>query len=294
MVRLKDLLSHLYVLIPVFDRQKHYWIGEEEVEKLLRFGEGWLETHPEKEFITDRYFARKRSLARLALDRMEDGESGATEEAEEGKEDKEEKLQLSLNAKRLEAVVAALRESGAKTVIDMGCGEGNLLQLLLREKNFTKIAGFDVSVTALEMASRRLRLDQMSDAQKSRVTLFQSSLTYKDDRCAGYDAAAVVEVVEHLDRNRLSAFARVLFGHARPGTVVLTTPNVEFNENYESLVQGRLRHGDHRFEWTREQFRQWADGVAARYGYSVACVGIGDLDEERGAQTQMGVFKRCE
>lgn len=294
-VRLQDLLRHLYVLIPVFDRQKHYWVGKEEVEKLLRHGEGWLEEHPEKEFITRRYFARKQGLARLALDRLDNGEAGAgvtVVDAEEADESDETIKKPSLNSRRLTAVVEALKEAGATSVIDMGCGEGNLLQLLMKEKSLAKIAGMDVSFSVLERAYQRLKIDRMPELQKNRLTLFQSSLTYKDDRYAGYAAAAVVEVVEHLDHNRLAAFEQVLFGATKPPVVVLTTPNIEYNENYESLTEGSLRHGDHRFEWTRAEFRQWGDKVATKYGYTVVYSDIGDEDETRGTPTQMGVFTR--
>jgi len=290
-VRLQDLLRHLYVLIPVFDRQKHYWVGKEEVEKLLRHGDGWLEEHPEKEFITRRYFARKQGLARLALDRLDNGEGGAVEESEET-EDIHKKP--SLNSRRLTAVVDALKEAGATSVIDMGCGEGNLLQLLIKEKSFAKVAGMDVSFSILERAYQRLKIDRMPEFQKNRIMLFQSSLTYKDDRYVGYDAAAVVEVIEHLDQNRLAAFEQVLFGATKPSVAVLTTPNIEYNENYESLTEGSLRHGDHRFEWTRAEFRQWGNEVADKYGYTVKYSDIGDEDETRGTPTQMGVFTLCE
>jgi 3' terminal RNA ribose 2'-O-methyltransferase Hen1 len=285
-VRLKDLLVHLYVLIPVFDSRKHYWIGKDEVDKLLRVGGGWLELHPEKEFIVSRYFGGRRGLVRIALERLDDGESGATEEAEETEE------KPGQNKRRLSAVASALR--GCESVIDMGCGQGNLLRLLLKEESFTKIAGTDVSPSALERAKRKLNLDNLPNVLKNRVTLFQSSLTYEDERHAGYDAAAVVEVVEHLDPGRLAAFERVLFARARPRKVVLTTPNIEYNENYKNLPKDKLRHDDHRFEWTREQFHCWADGVAERRGYSVVYSEIGDEDEERGAPTEMGVFTLCE
>jgi 3' terminal RNA ribose 2'-O-methyltransferase Hen1 len=286
-VRLKEMLAHLYVLIPVFDRQKHYWIGSEEVDKLLRAGEGWLEKHPEKEFIVSRYLGRGRGLTRAALERLDGGESGADTESGEDGENKP-----SLNERRLQAVVSALR--GCESVIDMGCGDGNLIRLMMREKSFSRIAGTDVSLAALERAKRKLDYDNLPDALKNRVTLFQSSLTYEDDRHTGYDAAAVVEVIEHIDPGRLSAFERVLFDRARPGKVVVTTPNVEYNENYTGLSDNRLRHADHRFEWTREQFRRWGDGAATRYGYSVVYGEIGDEDEEYGSPTEMGVFTRCE
>ncbi|MDR1965105.1 MAG: 3' terminal RNA ribose 2'-O-methyltransferase Hen1 [Synergistaceae bacterium] len=292
-VRLKDLLLHLYVLIPVFDRQKHYWVGEDEIEKLLCHGKGWLEGHPEREFIVRGYFnRRKQYLARLALERLDDGEGGARDEMGKSGEEETDR-QPSLNKRRLEAVVAALKDNGAASVIDMGCGEGNLLRLLLKERSFAKVAGTDLSLSALERAGRRIRLDRLPETLKNRVTVFQSSLTYRDGRFSGYDAAACVEVIEHIDRNRLPAFERVLFGCAKPRVIVLTTPNVEYNENYEFLGEGLLRHGDHRFEWTRGQFREWGDRTAQKHGYSVSYSDIGDADGERGAPTQMGVFVLC-
>lgn len=294
-VRLQTLLRHLYVLIPVFDRQKHYWIGRDEVDKLLRHGEGWLKDHPEKDFITARYMGGRHSLTRMAMDKLvEDGQTGALTQEAPSDDAEITPKPPNLNTRRLTAVVQALKNAGAASVIDMGCGEGRLLFLLLKERDFSRIAGTDVSWQALERARQRLGLERLPDMQKSRVALFQGSLTYKDGRFRGYDAACVVEVIEHMDLNRLPAFEQVLFGEARPGTVILTTPNAEYNERYEFLYEGSLRHRDHRFEWTRRQFEDWARGVAGQYGYTVAFSPIGDEAETHGAPTQMGVFTLCE
>ncbi|MDR0652477.1 MAG: 3' terminal RNA ribose 2'-O-methyltransferase Hen1 [Synergistaceae bacterium] len=294
---LKDMLAHLYILIPVFDRRKHYWVGADEIDKLLEKGAGWIESHPERDFIIRRYLAGRRRLARIAMERLEDGESGATEDAdlEPAEREAPEKAEVKkrLNARRMEAVIAALLSHGASTVIDLGCGEGNLLRLLLREKSFARVAGADASMLALERARRRLDVENMSPARAARLALFQGSLTYRDERFAGYDAAVCMEVIEHIDKNRLAAFEDVLFAHARPRVVVITTPNIEYNEKFENM-SGPLRHGDHRFEWTRDEFHAWGDEVARRNGYEAAFSDIGDVDEERGTQTQMGVFTRCE
>lgn len=291
-VRLCDLLKHLFVLIPVFDRQKHYWIGSDEVKKLLRIGEGWLSTHPEKSYITNRYLKRRRSLVDMAFERLAEVEEGAEPEddsQEEGEEEVAEK-KLSLNAKRLGGVIAALKNHGVRSVIDLGCGEGNLMRQLVRDGQFAKITGVDVSHVSLERAVGRLRLDRAGDRVRDRVKLFQGSLTYKDARFQGYDAACVIEVIEHMDLSRLRAFERVLFEFTRPPLVILTTPNREYNARYENLNEDKLRHHDHRFEWTREEFRSWADRVAREHGYSVSFSDIGDRDEELGTPTQMGVF----
>lgn len=291
-VRLRDLLKHLFVLIPVFDRQKHYWIGTDEVEKLLRMGEDWLPGHPEKGYITSRYLSRRRPLVNLALARLAEAEDPPETAEEDADAPEPKEKRLSLNTQRLGGVVAALKASGAASVIDLGCGEGNLLQLLIKERQFTRLAGMDVSSQALGWAAERLHLDTASDGLRARLQLFQGSLTYRDARLSDYEAAAVVEVIEHLDLPRLAAFERVLFEFARPRTVVLTTPNREYNARYEGMAANALRHGDHRFEWTRAQFRDWAKGVAERFGYQVQFSDIGETDAELGAPTQMGVFTR--
>ena len=199
---------------------------------------------------------------------------------------------MSLNEQRLGAVLAAIRASGARRVLDLGCGEGRLLRELLEDKQFEEIIGMDVSIRSLETARDRLKLDRLPERQAARIKLIHGSLIYRDRRLEGFDAAAVVEVVEHLDPPRLSAFERVLFEFARPGTVVLTTPNREYNVMWENVGAERFRHPDHRFEWTRAEFRDWAEGIAGRFGYSVRFQPIGPADEAVGSPTQMGVFRR--
>jgi len=293
---LADLLTHLYVLIPVFDGRKHYFVGDDEIEKLLTKGEGWLASHPEKDEIARRYLRFQPSLVRMALARLVQ-----EEEPREGDEDEprpqekaEEALEkpLSLNEQRLGAVMAALRASGAKRVLDLGCGAGSLLRELLKDKQFAEIVGLDVSIRSLEAAQRRLKLDRLPTPQANRLKLLHGSLMYRDKRLEGFDAAAVVEVVEHLDPPRLSAFERVLFEFAKPKTVVLTTPNQEYNVTWETLPAGQFRHPDHRFEWTRREFQDWANGIAGRFGYAVRFLPVGPEDEKLGAPTQMGVFQR--
>ncbi|MCL2300244.1 MAG: 3' terminal RNA ribose 2'-O-methyltransferase Hen1 [Firmicutes bacterium] len=285
-VLLKDLLNHLYVLIPVFDTQKHYYVSAEEIEKLLSHGEGWLKEHPRREYIAGRYLNRRRGYVNQALARLSEDEPESEQEPEAEKKP-------NLNQTRLQAVLDEALACGAKSVIDMGCGEGNLTRLLLKEKQLTKVAATDVSFSSLERAKEKLKIDRLHETVQEKLSLFQSSLTYRDKRFEGYDCACVVEVVEHMDPPRLEAFARVLFGFSKPGTVVLTTPNIEYNVNYEHMRENALRHGDHRFEWTRAQFKAWAESICGRYGYSVITKEIGENDEATGAPTQMGVFTLC-
>jgi 3' terminal RNA ribose 2'-O-methyltransferase Hen1 len=291
-VRLRELLAHLYVLIPVLDAQKHYWVGEAEVEKLLARGEGWLPSHPDRELIVNRYLKYQRPLARAALEQLLADEDPAVDDDADVREAEEEAVEepLRLNEQRHGAVVAALRASGAVRVLDLGCGSGKLLRSLLAEPSFEKIVGVDISYAALETAHSRLRLDRLAPRQRERVQLFQTALTYRDKRLAGFDAAAVVEVIEHLDEPRLRSFERVVFGHAKPKTVVVTTPNREYNAKFEGLPAGTFRHRDHRFEWTRAEFEAWAGRVAAEHAYGVRFVPIGPEDPELGAPTQMAVF----
>ena len=294
-ISLQNLLTHLYVLIPVLDAEKHYWVGQDEVEKLLRHGEGWLQAHPERELIVKRYLRYQKHLASEALARLIGDEEAEPEAEQEKKAEQEEAIEkpIALNQLRLEAVLQAVIESAATRVIDLGCGEGRLLRELLKQKQVQEIAGMDVSHRSLEIASERLHFDTMPPKQKERIRLFQGSLMYKDKRLAGFETATAVEVIEHLDPPRLAAFERVVFEHAKPNTIIITTPNSEYNVRFESLPAGQFRHKDHRFEWTREQFQGWAGDVAQRFGYTVAFRPVGNEDAEVGSPTQMGVFSRA-
>ncbi|MFC4500245.1 MULTISPECIES: 3' terminal RNA ribose 2'-O-methyltransferase Hen1 [Streptomyces] len=295
---LAEALRHLYVLLPVLDDAKHYWVSSDEVDKLLRAGGAWLYNHPEVNLITSRYLSRRWSLTRQAMEQLElvrlaetdDSEVEELDNAVEAETETEEKP-TPLAVQRRDAIVAALRASGAARVLDLGCGQGQLVQALLKDVRFTEIVGVDVSMRALTIASRRLKLDRMGERQASRVELFQGSLTYTDTRLKGYDAAVLSEVIEHLDLPRLPALEYAVFGSARPRTVLVTTPNVEYNVRWESLPAGHVRHGDHRFEWTREEFRTWARSVAERHGYGVEFTPVGPDDPEVGPPTQMAVFE---
>ena len=284
---LSAALNHLYVLLPVLDDGKHYWVAPDEIEKLLRSGEGWLAGHPEKVLIARRYLVHQKALAASALDRLEVDEPPAEEEAELPVARK-----IPLAEQRRDAVLAALADVDAGRVLDLGCGGGALLAALVKDRRFTEIVGTDVSPRALDLAARRLRLDRLPERQRDRIKLWQSALTYRDDRLRGFDAAVLMEVVEHVDPPRLPALEAAVFGHARPRAVVVTTPNVEYNVHYEGLTG--MRHSDHRFEWTRAEFQAWAAAVAARTGYSVTFRPVGEEHETTGAPTQLALFTLTE
>lgn len=299
-LRLADALNHLYVLLPVLDDAKHYWVAADEVDKLVRAGSGWLATHPERGLITRRYLRRRHALVRTALQQLaierladandtdvDDLDNAVPAQAPAG----DEPRRVPLAQRRIDAVLDVLRTAGARTVLDLGCGEGALLAALLADRSFSRVVGADVSFRALQTATRRLRLDQMPERTRDRLELVQTALTYRDGRLAGFDAAVLMEVVEHVDPPRLPALEAAVLGAARPRVVVVTTPNVEYNARY-GLEPGRLRHNDHRFEWTRAELRTWADGVAQRQGYAVTYAGVGEEDADLGHPTQLAVFTR--
>jgi len=290
-LRLADALSHLYVLIPALDADKHYWVGEDEVEKLVAKAGPWLASHPDRETIARRYLKNRRSLARAALARL-DAEAETEVTASALRREEALEAPLRLHDRRLDAVAALLKESGARRVADLGCGEGRLLQRLVKERTLETLIGVDASSRDLERARERLKLDLAGGPSRRRIRLLHGALTYRDARWADVDAAALVEVIEHLDAARLPALADAVFGAARPKTVIVTTPNNEYNALFADLPAGQFRHPDHRFEFTREQFADWAQSVAERYGYRVALSGLGDDHPEHGPVCEMGVFSR--
>ena len=293
-VRLSELLSHLYVLLPAIDGDKHYYVGSDEAEKLANKGAGWLAEHPEREWIMHSYLKRRRSLVREALGILLHETEEEVEQESRKQDDSEQALEraLSLNEQRLAAVEEVLVRAGVRSVVDMGCGEGRLLASLLEQRQFERLLGVDVSCVSLERAAERLHLDRLPPMKRARIDLQQGSLTYRDARLAGFDAACAVEVIEHIDAERLPAFERAVFEFAQPSMVVITTPNIEYNAKFERLAAGALRHRDHRFEWTRAEFQAWCAGVADRHGYKVEHLPIGPVDAALGAPTQMAVFSR--
>ncbi|HEV2237608.1 MAG TPA: methyltransferase, partial [Ktedonobacterales bacterium] len=331
-----DLFNHLYVLLPVLDNAKHYYVTESETEKLLAHGGAWLAAHPARALIARRYLRYKRPLITSALGRLRDtdapdapgdeaelaavaiaepgepnaasaaaaeaapasaagdGDAPATAEPDASAVPTGGARDPGLHAQRLAAVMAAVRDSGATSLADVGCGEGRLLALALAEPGLTRILGLAVSTRALALAARRLRLDPLPPAKRARLAIAQGSVLYRDRRLEGFDALALVEVIEHLDAPRLGAMERVIFEHARPRRVILTTPNREYNTVWASLAEGAFRHEDHRFEWTRAECQAWADRVAAIYGYTARRSEVGPSDAALGAPSQMVVLDRAD
>ena len=292
-VRLADLLSHLYVLMPVLDDRKHYFVGEDEARKLLERGEGWLAAHPERELIVSRYLKRRGSLIRTALAQLVPEEPEPEEALDPAVQAvAEEKIEkpIRLHAQRLDRITQIIVEGRAKRVLDLGCGDGKLIRRLLDEKSVEEIVGIEVS--SQELARAIEKFEDLPRLRREKLQLLQGSLIYRDTRLRGFDAAALSEVIEHLDTDRLPHLERALFGDARPRIVVISTPNREHNVLFEGLKPGGFRHADHRFEWTRAEFAAWAERVASEHGYSARIEGIGEEHPEHGAPSQIGVFSR--
>ncbi|MFC4563122.1 3' terminal RNA ribose 2'-O-methyltransferase Hen1 [Nocardiopsis mangrovi] len=332
-MRLADALGHLYVLLPAMDGAKHYWVSEDEVDKLLRAGAAWLPGHPQRAWITRRYLARRERYVRTAIARLRElddltdpadpadpdpsdpdldpglvlgpvvgapatdavrvsaGSGAAPGDPTAHPADPAERAP-SLAELRAGAVLSVLAAENARRVIDLGCGTGKLVARLLDQPGIDHVTGVDVAAATIEHAHRRLHVDRMPERRRARLDLFTGSVVYRDTRFSGYDAAVLMEVVEHIDPSRLPALEQVVFGHAAPGTVVVTTPNAEYNALYEGLADGAFRHPDHRFEWTRAQFRAWAEPVASAHGYRLRILPVGPEDPSAGAPTQMGVFSK--
>jgi 3' terminal RNA ribose 2'-O-methyltransferase Hen1 len=294
---IRVLLEHLHLLIPVLDNAKHYWVGPEEIERLIRRGGAWLAAHPDRELITTRALRHDRRMTREALTRLAALDSGGAELDPDGSDEQNDEAEqvveerLALNDQRLTAVLGAVRDCHPRRIADLGCGEGRLVSRLLQDiPNLEKVVGVDVSMRSLQRAATRLHLDSMAPSMRQRVDLLQGALTYRDDRLSGCDLVTLIEVIEHIDLERLEALERSVFAGIGPRTVIITTPNVEYNALFPTLPKGAVRHRDHRFEWTRGEFQTWANGVADRHGYTVAFHPIGPVDETHGAPTQMGVF----
>ena len=259
------------------------------MDKLLRLGDGWLNDHPERDRIVRRYL-KFGHLVRSAI-----GQVAGTPDGDGLLQAGEPHVRpTSLQEARIEAAVNRLAEAGARRVADLGCGEGDLVAAILDDRRFDGVIGVDPSPTALQKAAKRLRLDGMQLARQSRVTLVQGAATYPDSRLSSCDVYAMLEVIEHIDPWRLPAMEEVVFGSGGPRTVVLTTPNREWNATIPSLADGSLRHGDHRFEFTRQECLNWADGVASRRGHRHEWFGVGGEMPGVGPATQGLVFTRSE
>ena len=297
-VTLHALLTHLYLLLPCLDTSRYHHVGDAEVDKLLRHGEGWLDDHPERGRILSHYLRGKRGLIDAANTALAERAPEATEATEDEPEDEGGATPLAVDTEaarerplrlldhRLTAVLGALRaEPACRSVVDLGCGEGVLVRAMLAQGDIESVVGIDPAPTALTRALRRVKYDK-------RFRALQGSAFHLEDAAVGKDAVVLMEVIEHIEPSRLAWVEEMVWGRLGTRRVVVTTPNREYNARFEWVAEGGVRHHDHRFEWTREEFLVWARRVAEAYGYSVEVTGVGAVDEEVGPPTQMAVFRR--
>ncbi|WNJ18733.1 3' terminal RNA ribose 2'-O-methyltransferase Hen1 [Pontibacter sp. G13] len=284
-IPLRTLLRHLYVLIPAFDRNQHHYLAEDHLQKLLDKGGKWLANHPERTWIVGRYLAQAPNLRKKVQEVwMQEAQSEQAQTEPEPHDPRK-----SLHDIRLDWITNWVKGHAEESVADLGCGDGKLLMRLHPLAQIKRLVGLDLSTRDLHRARKRLRLEEHNRLNQ-RVELLHGSLTYLDERIQGVSCAILSEVIEHLELDRLPEVEFHLFEFVKPKHVLITTPNAEYNVRFEQLEAGTFRHPDHRFEWTRAEFQQWADSICEQYAYTVDIQPIGDLDPEVGAPSQIAIF----
>lgn len=321
-------LKQLFVLIPVLDNYKHYYLSEQEIDKLQRYGEGWLDRHPLRELIIKRSLRFQDLIDQAALiygdKRWEQPAEGynvwkpavgreeiaktaeikGIEELEELEEldgiDEAERLDgesaresapfVSLNEQRYQAIVKIVENIPAKqTLVDFGAGEGKLSVRLGFIPGVKEILAVEPTERAQLRAIERFDKAARREAFVKPIPVW-GSLFYYDERLRCKDVMILCEVIEHIDEYRLPGTMECLFKEYQPKTLIVTTPNAEYNAFYQ--MPEKMRHKDHRFEWTRQEFSEWCNGWANLYPYEVQIEGIGDQTEEYGQPTQTAIFTR--
>lgn len=273
---LQNGLRQLFVLIPVIDNYKHYFIDEREIEKLERYGEGWLDVHPKREFIYKQALRFKELYSQF----------------EAPNEDKAVPAERAkrLNDLRYEQIIETVTALKPETIVDLGAGEGKLSVKLGYVKGVKEVLAAEPSQSAaLKM---KARFEKAEGPGFVYPEMIWSSLFYKDDRLRGKDVIVLCEVIEHIDEERLPGVMTTILSDYRPGALILTTPNQEYNSVYG--LDASYRHPDHRFEWTRAEFQEWCEQRNKKGNYTLEFIGIGEEDAQYGHPTQMCVFKRKE
>ncbi|MBW4084382.1 3' terminal RNA ribose 2'-O-methyltransferase Hen1 [Paenibacillus sp. S150] len=303
---LQTALRQLFVLIPALDDYKHYYISDDEVDKIRRYGDGWLENHPQRALILKRTLrfagAIKHYEDQMAGDgqQAENGASGeapgiaepfaAPAEASAGT-GAAEAPKARLNDLRYAAIADTVERLAARrSIVDFGSGGGKLSARLSSVPGVQEIKAVEPSAAAqLRAMDRFAKLEGRPGAIVPEPVT--GSLFYYDEALRGKDVMILCEVIEHIDERRLNRVMETIFHEYAPGTLIITTPNKEYNALYQ-MEHEKLRHRDHRFEWDREAFGAWCSCWTSAYNYSVRLSGIGEFAQEYGYPTQMAIFTK--
>jgi 3' terminal RNA ribose 2'-O-methyltransferase Hen1 len=250
-----------------------------------------LEKHPAKERIVSRYLLRYRNLVEEALEQLIDDQPDEIQD--EGAEESDKEEPIRLQEERVQSTIAILKTLNPPPlrIGDLGCGSGALIKLLVSERAFEEIIGMDVSSRSLQIAEKKLRITKRQVWQKPKVSLLHGSLVYMDARLKELDTILLLEVIEHLEPAKIPILEHNVFEYQSPRYIFVSTPNVEYNQLFPSFQERKYRHADHRFEWTRKEFKQWAERLGEKYSYTIDYYNIGTPDEKLGAPTQMAVFR---
>jgi 3' terminal RNA ribose 2'-O-methyltransferase Hen1 len=276
---LQNGLRQLFVLIPVLDNYKHYYIDEKEIEKIERYGEGWLDTHPQRETIF------RRALRFKELYRSVEKDTGTNQKG------KVLENKVRLNDLRYEKIVDCINNLNNKeSIVDFGSGEGKLSVRLGFVKGVREILAVEPSEYATLKAIKRF--EELKDKEDFiQPTPIMGSLFYYDERLKSKDIMVLCEVIEHIDEYRLPKIMATIFREYKPKTLIITTPNKEYNQVYD--MGKEYRHPDHRFEWTREEFHEWCIGQNPG-NYELTFDGIGEEHQSFGFPTQLCLFTHKE
>lgn len=286
-VTLQNALQHLFVLIPVLDDYRHYFIDEREIEKLERYGEGWLADHPLKELIIKRTLRFRELIDQMVLNSHQ---TELINEAVTPEPNISSQPVVRLNKLRYQRLVKIIEDLAAReSIVDFGAGEGKLSVRL----GF--IPGVKEILAVEPTEKEQLRaLKRFSEASRKddfiAPTPVWGSLFYYDEQLCGKDVMILSEVIEHIDESRLPRVMDTILGSYKPQVLLITTPNAEYNPVYQ--MEEGIRHKDHRFEWSRAEFAEWTYCLARNYAYEVQIDGIGEEAEGYGHPSQLAILTR--
>jgi len=181
---------------------------------------------------------------------------------------------------------------------DFGCAEGGFVTRLKKLPYLTTLYAVDISDSSLDECQERaapIPWDIIFGRFVSlELSVVKADITKNDPLFQNLDAITCIELIEHLPAEQLKCFPATVFGFFKPRIVIISTPNREFNVLFPTLKDGRFRHWDHKFEWTRDQFQPWCHDICKSYGYTVEFSGVGQTSDQTthhvGFCTQIAIF----